>query len=243
MPNLPKTISAAMVMSSLMIVACADKKNFAANVTPATTPSGAESSNSTIAGSDAPDQSPSTTSSPTTPSTTESSSLFNDCAGNTNNKFVADVYAIPGAQQKNDFSLKTFTYGSPIKQVCIHQLDIPLRPFSEGFPGLDSFIEWFLLDINFKLRVDAPGTYKFTMDSDDGSIITIDGNEVLNIDGLRNGTRHVIAEGSIALTEGTHKVRVQYFQGPKFDIALQLKWQPPTAPAPLDLPLNVVSRP
>jgi hexosaminidase len=58
------------------------------------------------------------------------------------------------------------------------------------------------------IRIDADGLYKFSIRSDDGSMLTIDDQPVVNNDG-----KHPIAEqgGAVALQKGYHKFTLKYF--------------------------------
>jgi|SRR5438552_3517984 len=68
------------------------------------------------------------------------------------------------------------------------------------------------------------GVYLFRLYSDDGSILTIDGKEIVNIDGLHTyGGRERRAD----LTPGDHTFRLSYFQGPAYKLGLQLWVTPP----------------
>ncbi|MFZ5917748.1 MAG: PA14 domain-containing protein [Chloroflexota bacterium] len=74
-----------------------------------------------------------------------------------------------------------------------------------------------------KLLVEKPGLYKLGTNSDDGSLLYVDG--VLVVDnGGPHGARYV--EGSINLTGGYHDLELRYFQdgGSR---ALDLWWTPP----------------
>ena len=59
------------------------------------------------------------------------------------------------------------------------------------------------------LRVPATGGYSFGFESDDGAVLTIDGQVVVN-----NGGTHgpVLATGTAALTAGPHAVQIDYEQ-------------------------------
>jgi len=59
-------------------------------------------------------------------------------------------------------------------------------------------------------RAEAAGKYTFTLSSDDGSRLLVDGEKVVDNDGV-HATE--IKSGSIELTKGVHKVIVDYFQG------------------------------
>jgi hypothetical protein len=60
------------------------------------------------------------------------------------------------------------------------------------------------------LKVPAAGDYTFTLDSDDGSRLTIDGRQVLEYDGIHGtGNRR---SASVALRAGRLPIRLDYFQ-------------------------------
>jgi hexosaminidase len=58
------------------------------------------------------------------------------------------------------------------------------------------------------IRIDADGLYQFATKSDDGSVLTIDDQPVVNNDG-----KHPLAEqgGAVALQKGYHKFTLKYF--------------------------------
>ncbi len=74
------------------------------------------------------------------------------------------------------------------------------HPFGRGSFGAD---------IKGVLNVAADGTYTFKLDSDDGSLLYIDGTVVVD-----NGGAHApeVASGSTLLTAGSHKFEVQFFE-------------------------------
>ena len=67
--------------------------------------------------------------------------------------------------------------------------------------------------------------YEFFLKSDDGSRLTINGQQVIDNDG-EHGARE--KNGKITLKKGEHKVELDYFQGPRYRIALQLFWKTPS---------------
>ncbi len=73
------------------------------------------------------------------------------------------------------------------------------------------------------LNVETAGEYRFWLGSDDGSVLTIDGKEVANSDGIHP---HSIDENTINLTAGVHNVGVDYFEQAG-DVSLTLEMQPP----------------
>jgi hexosaminidase len=60
------------------------------------------------------------------------------------------------------------------------------------------------------LRVPADGVYRFALNSDDGAVLRIDGETVVDRDGPRSPGE---SYGSTALAAGLHQVELDYFQG------------------------------
>ena len=103
-------------------------------------------------------------------------------------------------------------------------LNVPSRQFTEGFPGVSSRIEWFAIRYRGKFTVAAAGTYKFRLVSDDGSMLYIDGRLIINNDGQHPPFSR---DGTLTLDAGEHSLFVNYYQGPRETIALQLFVTPP----------------
>jgi len=99
------------------------------------------------------------------------------------------------------------------------KLDIPLRNFTQGFPGLEDVFEWFGIQYRGVLTISESGLYKFRLLSDDGSKLHIDSIMIIDNDGIHAPKSKT---GEIYLSPGTYPIRVDYFQGPKMHIALQL---------------------
>jgi hypothetical protein len=126
-----------------------------------------------------------------------------------------EIYLLkPGSQ-----SLPNFKKMKPVGSIYTYALNIPARDFTEGFPGITDRNEWFAIDYNGSFWIDSPGRYEFLLASDDGSKLLIDGKTVIDND----GTHPLLTKpGSVALTGGFHKIRVEYFQGPRMHLALVL---------------------
>lgn len=74
------------------------------------------------------------------------------------------------------------------------------------------------------LWVPAGGTYTFYLKSDDGSILKVNGNKVIDNDGLHNLRER---SGTVNLSQGFHSIRVDYFQ--LFGMSgLSMQWQGPS---------------
>lgn len=130
--------------------------------------------------------------------------------------FKGDIYFLPENTKRlpDDFS-KLEKQGT----IYTNKLDIPETPFSKGFPGITDRFEWFAIDYNGFFFITDSGEYAFQLTSDDGARLLIDGECLISIDGLHS----VISKtGSLDLTPGLHSVTVEYFQGPRQFVALQL---------------------
>jgi hypothetical protein len=99
-------------------------------------------------------------------------------------------------------------------------LNLPPQDFKQGFPGVTKRTEWFAVDYTGKFWINDPGIYTFVLLSDDGAKLYIDDQVVVDNDGV-----HAPLEKNAPanLAGGLHRIRVSYFQGPKWQVALVLK--------------------
>ena len=126
-----------------------------------------------------------------------------------------NVYKLP----RNTNRLPDFSTLSPQSKVYTSSLNIPERAWSEGFPGVRGINEWFGIDYRGNFTVKQDGKYTFRLSSDDGSKLYIDDKLIINNDGTHPTSSK---SGTIELSTSIHKINVQYFQGPRYHIALQL---------------------
>ncbi|MFY9260206.1 MAG: PA14 domain-containing protein [Gallionella sp.] len=98
-------------------------------------------------------------------------------------------------------------------------LNISPRRFDQGFPGIPDRTEWFAIKYTGRFWVSNEGMYNFRTVSDDGVVLKIDNRVVINDGGVHAPQS---ATGQVYLSRGEHSIRVDYFQGPKYDLALQL---------------------
>jgi len=132
------------------------------------------------------------------------------------NGLVGKIYLLPDSTTMlPDFdtlpSLKT--------EIYTKSLNIPDRDWSEGFPGLRGRFEYFGIQYKGDFKVLKEGSYNFRLVSDDGSRLYIDDSVVVDNDGIHGDNAQ---SGSIILSKGMHVIRLDYFQGPRYEIALQL---------------------
>jgi hypothetical protein len=138
----------------------------------------------------------------------------------TNSGFRGDIYLLPeGAGRLPDFRKL-----QPVGSIYTPALCVPARSFDEGFPGVTERFEWFAIDYRGSFWVSEPGTYRFSLESDDGSILYIDDKRVIRNDGQHSTLEK---DGHVGLKAGAHRIRVSYFQGPRFHVALVLQVQGP----------------
>jgi hypothetical protein len=97
----------------------------------------------------------------------------------------------------------------PQGKIYVSSLNIPLRDFTEGFPGVTKREEWFAIEYTGRFWIEKPGLYGFALTSDDGSRLYIDDEIVVDNDGIHPVATH---SGIVELSGGIHKIRVQYFQ-------------------------------
>lgn len=149
---------------------------------------------------------------------------FKPCVDGSNLPIEADVFRI-GAGNGN--SLPRINTYPVVDKICMENFNIPKRRFEEGFPGVPNLYEWFAIQAKSTLIIPESGEYTFYLSSDDGSILYLDGNIFINNDGV-HGVREI--NNKIYLNKGAHSLEIRYFQGPRFDIALQLFWSIPSKP-------------
>ena len=123
--------------------------------------------------------------------------------------------------------LPKFSKLTPVGTIYTTTLNVPTRDFKEGFPGVTDRLEWFAIDYTGRFWIQNPGVYQFSLTSDDGARLYIDDRELIDDDG-----QHPTATmgGRINLKGGIHRIRVSYFQGPRWAVALVLKVQGPDEP-------------
>src|SRR5688572_20281543 len=103
--------------------------------------------------------------------------------------------------------------------IYTRKIDVPERSWQYGFPGLPAQKEWFGIVYTADFKVKKAGSYTFRLLSDDGAKLFIDKKLIIDNDGI-----HVPASrlGKALLDAGKHTIRLEYFQGPKTQLALQL---------------------
>jgi hypothetical protein len=115
--------------------------------------------------------------------------------------------------------LPDFTRLKPAGAIYTTALDVPAQDFLLGFPGITNRNEWFAIDYTGRFWIPAAAEYQFSLTSDDGSKLYIDDHTLIDLDGTHAPET---AFARIKLDCGTHRIRVSYFQGPRYQVALVL---------------------
>jgi hypothetical protein len=105
---------------------------------------------------------------------------------------------------------------------------------------------WFAVRWRGRFHTTRSGSHRFALTSDDGARLTVDGQLVVNDDGLHSRETR---EGFVELEPRDHAIEVTYFQGPDY-VGLELDVSPPgCGPSPFALgttiscPPGAIARP
>jgi len=176
----------------------------------------------------------------------DETALFKECNATTKRNIVGDVVIVP----KDTKTLPNFDNLKVISQVCLEQFNIKPQALTNGFPGATDLKEWYAINFKFQLDISKAGEYAFSLNSDDGSALYIDGSKDATIDNQGLKPFGKVKTGKISMTAGKHDINVRYLQGAKggsgaqpIHIGLELKWKGPGDTTDTYLPLEAISRP
>lgn len=120
------------------------------------------------------------------------------------------IYNSPGNTNKVGTVTTAFTY---TLDAVINQLDSPvtdgLSILPVQFRGNPLYQSWYLLRCSGHLVVTETNYYNFELQSDDGSILSLDGTQLINMDGNHAVTTGL---GSKLLRRGAHSLKLEYIQ-------------------------------
>ncbi|MCS7475791.1 family 16 glycoside hydrolase [Umezawaea endophytica] len=97
--------------------------------------------------------------------------------------------------------------------------------------------DYFVSEVTGNINITTAGTYQFRLTSDDGSRLSIDGNRVIDNDGLHGPTA---VTGSVNLSTGYHALRIEQFENVGGQ-QITLDWQPPGSSSFVLVPNSVLS--
>lgn len=130
--------------------------------------------------------------------------------------FRGKAYVIPNTTT----TMPDLTKLVPFAQLLTDSFIVQSQPFTAGFPGVLMQDEWFAIRYDGNIELPANDTYQFRLNSDDGAIFYIDGEKIVDNDGVHTTK---LATASKVLKAGKHSLRLDYFQGAKGTVALSLE--------------------
>jgi hypothetical protein len=131
----------------------------------------------------------------------------------TGGAFRGHAYVIP----ENTRNLPDFEKLVPFATLFTDSFNIPPQPFSGGFPGVLKQDDWFGIRYEGVFFAPTDNVYTFEITSDDGAALYIDGQKVVNNDGIHTPR---VATGRKDLRSGNHPLRLDYFQSARGRVAL-----------------------
>lgn len=156
---------------------------------------------------------------------------------------MGDIYYLTSSDRVSAKLANYYATGIKVASpIILSELNITLRGFESGFPsGIDAggkttyiidnkgetLIEYFALKLDGFVTVaaEAEGSYQFAIESDDGSILTLDGHKIIDNDGTHSMKR-AESSGLVSLQRNIkYPINVGYFQGPRTEIGLMMYWR------------------
>ncbi|RYZ85136.1 MAG: hypothetical protein EOP04_16585, partial [Proteobacteria bacterium] len=142
---------------------------------------------------------------------------------------LAKVYKLPDGSTLLPTDWESLTR---VTTVCMENYNVPITPFTLGFPDVPGLTENFGMTTSTTIIIPTTGEYEFQLISDDGSKLWIDDmhvdKAVINNDGAHDAEKvEFHRTKKVTLSAGIHPLKIDYFQGPRFSIALMLFWKKP----------------
>ncbi len=158
------------------------------------------------------------------------------------------AFAGPAAAQttyENGVTLRTYFFASQPQKTCVLK--------SGQTPNVDKkmdTINWttaqqfadgrednYQSTVLARLQAATAGEYAFRLTSDDGSVLKLDGNVIVDHDGLHGDTSK---EGTVTLTAGFHDLRIDYIEAGGGQV-LRLEWKTPGSSSFVVVPSSALS--
>lgn len=142
--------------------------------------------------------------------------------------FEGTVYKMPMHRLMHGFKKEVYTY-DVIKTIKWDKIQVSDRHVDEGFPDVDQETSFGII-FKAQMLIPVDGFYKFSISSDDGSIIWIDNKMVVHND-YHHGMKK--EESIVQLTEGVHEIRIWYYQAyvDRFGVEFDAKFMKALPPA------------
>lgn len=157
---------------------------------------------------------------------------------------IANLWYVPQGARTYGNVADYQKYGTKLDATLyFNQLNVPTRPFDQGFqtqdgtilktPQGDTLYEYFSVHFESVLKLsnhEQPGLYQFAVLADDGAVYSVNDTmqsfrKLVDNDGT-HASRLACATQTLNLTYDTRMpIQVDYYQGPRYHIALMLLWR------------------
>ena len=129
--------------------------------------------------------------------------------------FTGEAYVIPTGTTR----LPNLGELIPFATLFTNSFEVKPQAFSGGFPGALRQDDWFAIRYEGDFIIDGDGLAEFALTSDDGAVLTIDGQTLID-----SGAAHTSSTASAKreMLHGQHHLRLDYFQGVQGQVALAL---------------------
>jgi hypothetical protein len=117
--------------------------------------------------------------------------------------------------QEPGVTLRVFDVQVPLSQICTVKtgqtpnVDRLMPTINWSAVSDFGFDNYFVAHVLGNVNIATAGSYTFRLTSDDGSRLLIDGNLVINHDGLHGATP---MEGTVSLSTGYHSLKIEHFE-------------------------------
>lgn len=128
----------------------------------------------------------------------------------------ANWAATNGAYDDNGVAMNYLTSDNQVNglEFFTNQVNIPLEPFTQGFPGFSQFTQWFGVCYDGGYEAPTSGNYTFVTAANNGLVLTIDGAQILDDEGsLSPAAPDPLLGATVNLSAGLHDVVVRVWQG------------------------------
>ncbi len=129
--------------------------------------------------------------------------------------FTGEAFVIPAGTTR----LPNLSDFVPFATLFTDTFEVRPQVFSGGFPGALRQDDWFAIRFEGDFLSEIDGVAEFSLTSDDGAVLTIDGQKLIDNDGAHTAAT---VNGRRSLARGTHHLRLDYFQGARGQVALSL---------------------
>jgi PA14 domain len=129
--------------------------------------------------------------------------------------FTGEAFVIPTGTTR----LPNLSDFVPFATLFTDTFEVKSQVFSGGFPGALRQDDWFAIRFEGDFLSEIDGVAEFALTSDDGAVLSIDGQKLIDNDGAHTTAT---VNGRRSLTRGAHHLRLDYFQGTRGQVALSL---------------------